>query len=136
MLTEWLRRIKRWTQERHHDLLVAVVVFLVGLLSFGLGRLSAAWPEGGAIAIEPAETDPNGQPPTRRLSDTASPAAETAAIIDATAGAFVASKSGSAYHLPGCPGAKQIKPENRVWFQTRADAERVGYRPAANCPGL
>lgn len=53
-----------------------------------------------------------------------------------TSGAYVASKSGTAYHLPSCPGAKQIKEENKVWFASKTDAELAGYKPAKNCKGI
>lgn len=49
---------------------------------------------------------------------------------------FVASKNGSKYHLKTCSGAKNIKPENLIYFATREEAEMAGYTKAANCPGL
>lgn len=51
----------------------------------------------------------------------------------ATSGAYVASKSGSKYHLPSCSSAKQIKTENQVFFQTPQQAEEQGYTPCARC---
>jgi len=48
----------------------------------------------------------------------------------------VGSRTGSKYHLPSCPGAKQIKTENLINFSSIADAEAAGYKPAANCPQL
>lgn len=51
-------------------------------------------------------------------------------------GVYVGSKSGSKYHLPTCPGALRILPENKVWFSTKEEAIAKGYSPAANCPGL
>jgi hypothetical protein len=51
-------------------------------------------------------------------------------------GQYVASKSGTKYHRADCPGAAQIKEENKVFFATPAEAEGAGYTKAANCPGL
>lgn len=51
-------------------------------------------------------------------------------------GGYVASKSGKKYHLPWCPGVKQIKEENKIWFKTKEEAERAGYGPASNCKGI
>ncbi len=48
----------------------------------------------------------------------------------------IASKNGTRYHLPTCPGAKQIKDENRIEFASVILAEAAGYKPSANCPGL
>lgn len=54
----------------------------------------------------------------------------------ANSGQYVASQKGKKYHWPWCPGGKSIKEENKIWFNSREDAERAGYTPAANCPGL
>jgi hypothetical protein len=51
-------------------------------------------------------------------------------------GVYVASKNGTKYYLPSCSGAGRIKEENKVWFQTVADAVAAGYTPANACPGL
>jgi hypothetical protein len=49
---------------------------------------------------------------------------------------YVASKSGTKYHLLTCPGAKTIVEKNRIYFKTEASAQAAGYTPAANCKGL
>lgn len=49
---------------------------------------------------------------------------------------YVASKNGTKYHLPTCPGAKRIKEENKIWFDSKAEAEQAGYEPAKNCKGI
>jgi hypothetical protein len=48
----------------------------------------------------------------------------------------VASKKGSVYHLPWCPGATRMKEENKVFFENSSEAELAGYTPAKNCEGL
>lgn len=62
-------------------------------------------------------------------------APEEPPVPAATSGAYVASKSGSKYHLPSCSSAKQIKTENQVFFQTPQQAEEQGYTPCARCLG-
>jgi hypothetical protein len=51
-------------------------------------------------------------------------------------GSYVGSRTGKTYHLPWCSGAQRIKPENRVWFATKGEAEERGYHPAVNCKGI
>ncbi len=46
---------------------------------------------------------------------------------------FVASLGGTVYYHKSCSGYKRIKEENRVWFNTKEDAEMAGYRIAKNC---
>lgn len=53
-----------------------------------------------------------------------------------TKGLYVASKNGTKYHLPTCPGAKRIKEENKIWFDSKTEAEQAGYEPAKNCKGI
>jgi hypothetical protein len=48
----------------------------------------------------------------------------------------VASKNGTKYHLPTCPGAKQISDKNKITFHSITEARSAGYSPALNCKGL
>jgi len=49
------------------------------------------------------------------------------------AGQFVGSKNSNKYHLPTCRFAKNIKPENQIWFSSVAEAESMGYEPCGTC---
>ena len=48
-------------------------------------------------------------------------------------GDFLASINGEAYYPKDCAAANRIKEENRIWFNTKEEAEIQGYRPAQNC---
>lgn len=120
----------------------AMMVILVGIGSFGLGRLSVQEnltsvnsPQSASSfsALQRADGAPTSTTPT--------PAGSAAVVNSAKVGeeqgkGVVASRSGTKYHLPTCAGAKQIKPENRIEFPNAAAAQAAGYTPAANCPGL
>ena len=100
------------------DIAILAIIILVGLSSFGLGRLSVLEKEEVVVTYE-----------------------ETASVISSTDfsskdGGYVASLNGSVYHLPWCSGAERIKEENKIWFNSKEEAERAGYRPAQNCKGL
>ena len=49
---------------------------------------------------------------------------------------YVGSKNGEVYHFPWCSGAQRMKEANKIFFSSREEAEKAGYRPAANCEGL
>lgn len=140
MITDLAKKVKAFLVSNRKDLFVAAVVFLVGIASFGLGRLSVLWPTKEPIRIIERGGERDRAPqPQPRIDE----AAHANAVIERSApplsspqGKFVASRRGTSYHLPSCPGAKQIKPENQIWFVTKEEAERSGYRPAGNCPGL
>ncbi|MBI5787093.1 MAG: hypothetical protein HY446_00890 [Candidatus Niyogibacteria bacterium] len=117
MLAEKWHRVKAWIWENESDLVVALSFMLIAVVGFGLGRLSVLKQTGPSLEIQKF----------------AAPALESA---NQTAGALLGSKNGTAYHLPSCPGALKIKEENKIWFSSREEAEKLGYKPASNCPGL
>ena len=43
-------------------------------------------------------------------------------------GKYVASKRGNKYHAPKCDWAKRIKKSNQVWFNTKEEAKKKGYK--------
>ncbi len=60
---------------------------------------------------------------------------ETTISLDTPAlpgGKYLGSKNGTKYYTPECPGAKRIKPENYVWFDSEQEAKIQGYS-AAKC---
>lgn len=116
------------------DMLLVMAVMLLGITSFGLGRLSAPH-ETSAVVLraKSPHSSPEVPPGATAPKEAASP---TVPRATAARGEYVASKTGAAYHLPWCSGAKRIKEENKVWFATKAEAEAAGYKPAGNCKGL
>ncbi len=94
---------------------MAILVVLVALACFGLGRLSTLSEGRGGIQIVEAAT---------------------AAAAMAPGGLYVASKTGKTYHYPWCSGAQSIPEASKVWFKDEAAAQNSGYRAAKNCKGL
>jgi hypothetical protein len=114
----------------------SVLLVLVAVASFGLGRQSAT---SDSQSEKPLISTSNLSPAA--VIEAVSPASTTKANPDPTSPvvkptAVVGSKSGTKYHLPDCSGAKRIKPENLISFKSIAAAEAAGYSAAANCPGL
>ncbi len=99
-----------------------ILILLVGIGSFGLGKYSVA-PE-----IE--------RSPPQVVLSTNTPASVTNAVQQAESAQYVGSKNGSKYHFLWCPGASQMKEENKIFFNTIEEAKGAGYTPAANCKGL
>jgi hypothetical protein len=111
----------------------AIVIVLVGIISFWLGRASVivSTPETKAPAVKITPAQAQSAAVLQASTTTVTPTP-----ISTGSQAVVASKSGTKYHLVNCPGASQIKPENLITFASIAAAEAAGYTPAANCPGL
>lgn len=117
---------------------MASLLLGVGIVSFGLGRLSV---DGNQVPkIHQTQIGLISGALTPLVATTAAlsnVATVTAPIIpDAETARYVGSKSGTKYHLVTCPGAKQIKLENKIYFNTQSEAAAAGYSKAANCPGL
>lgn len=137
--------IKDWCIENERDLVLISAFLLISIISFGLGML---WQKNSNIIKAPITI--NKQILTANIRGANLPAQANSPYIIATkavevvAGAtnnasgliYIASKKGKYYHLSECTGAKSIKPENKIKFKSKEEAERAGYKPAGNCPGL
>jgi len=108
------------------DLFLILVIILIALIFFGIGRLSI--PNKEPVLIKGLEK--------ASVEDIKAPVIEQGSNEINYKGRVVASSKGAKYHLPNCPGAKQISEKNKIWFDSIQDAEKAGYSPAKNCPEL
>ena len=124
-----MQKIKRFVEsDKGKDILTVLIVILVGLGSFELGRLSKGDKSGG-IKIE--YTDEYAVPAPN----------QPAGVIYAQNGAsevnssknFFASNRGSKYYPVDCSAGKSIVENNKVWFDTREAAETAGYELSGSC---
>lgn len=116
-IPEMWQGIKNWGEDAVAEWGIVALVLLVGLASFGLGRLSALEEARPAVSVSQA-------------------VAAAGAVNMQAGGQVVASRKGSAYHYPWCSGASSIAPQNKMWFASPEVAQSAGYRPAKNCKGL
>ena len=116
-ITDIISKIKgHWASCKKEDIFIAFIIVLVGFSGYGLGKLSVLSEMKTPIKI----VDEN----------------VIESSVATSSGAVVASKSGTKYFLPYCTGANTIKENNKIWFQTEAEAKSAGYEPALNCKGL
>jgi len=129
MITQLQDKIKGWLEAYGGEAFLVALVLLVSFLGFGLWRLHKI-----ASLRQPIRmlgTDPLSESSTMALSGgTVKQNGNTSAVIK---GQVVASKNGTRYHLPTCPGARTIKEVNRITFASEAAAKAAGYTRAANC---
>ena len=139
--------IKNWLEDNQADIVLVIGVILIAFISFGLGRLSAPQNKKEPVTIEQNQESKinnnatildnleqgsgDGQN-TINSTDMNNPSTSSGNnnSVQAVAGAkgvFVASKNGTKYHWPWCSYAKNIKPENQVWFKSEAEAQKAGY---------
>lgn len=108
----------------------AFLITVVGIASYGLGRLSVHSGDESAVlrsvsAVEKVEVT-KGAVNIETIGT-------NSGIIE---GGYVASKNSDKYHLPWCGGAQRISEANKIFFATKEEAEKAGYKPASNCKGI
>lgn len=130
----------------------AAVIILVGLSSFGLGRLSildesrepmiiepgielAAAPAAGAAALPTTKQSNSVISAVKDQLSNVNGSAKGAAPL-AEGGKLVASRNGTKYYFPWCGSAAKIAEANKIWFNSVEEAKKAGYTPASNCKGL
>lgn len=110
-------RIKALLEQHAFTWGIPIIVVGVGFASFGLGRLSTMDGARPAVTIREVSLTTDTRPLT-------------------PGGLVVASRKGSTYHFPWCPGAESIHEANKIWFASEEEARSRGYTPAKNCTGL
>ncbi len=58
-------------------------------------------------------------------------AKEEAVTKTFTPGKYIASKTGTKFHSPKCDWGKKVKKSNAVWFNSKEDAKKAGYKADA-----
>lgn len=91
------------------------VMVLATVGSFGLGRLSI---------VEQYAREDKVSIIVPELQDL---------TLDTSKFNYVASKSGTRYYPKNCKAANRIKDENKVYFETKVEAEESGLTPATGC---
>ncbi|MEK7606015.1 MAG: hypothetical protein AAB458_00240 [Patescibacteria group bacterium] len=112
-----------------HERVFMGCAMLLAFGAFGIGRLYGKGEANAEIILEFSTTTAQtsevitSEPPTNPEMGERAP----------TEGQVVASKNSTKFHYPWCPGASQIKNENKIFFTNESDALAAGFTKAANC---
>lgn len=103
-----------------------LLFIIIAFTSFGLGKLSVleSGAQGSIVYMQATGT-------AERLSISSSTIAGRQ--NNETAGQYVASKSGKKYYPVGCSGINRIKEENRIYFDSKEEAEASGRTVSDIC---
>jgi hypothetical protein len=115
---------------------IPTLVILVGIGGFGLGKLTKI--QETRLPIKIITPVVGTMSPPKIGGDAEGRGDMTNSVTSTTTPrrVYVAARGGTVYYLPSCAGANRISEKNKIWFETKAEAERLGYRPAQNCKGL
>ncbi len=116
-----MTKIKLWLENHYYDTALIAIIVLVGVGAFGLGRLSTKGSDTSRVSpvviqgqVEEIEPATNSKSPDGR-------------------GNYVASRNGTKYYPLGCGGANRISDENKVYFDTKEEAELSGFSASSTC---
>lgn len=126
-----LSRLANLIKSNQHRIFLASCIILVAIISYNLGQINSlkktpvSIKESAntkaeifdAINSLPAGGLPKGDKSQPQKLDTR----------------VVVSKNSDKYHYSWCSGAKRIRPENQIWFNSAQEAESKGYVLAGNC---
>ncbi len=131
-------------------LFLVTVIILIGLIGFGLGRLSSKYQTAelninstianttdlSKVIASGATSNVASNATSPIKTDTSNPVTAAAVTVASDAIKIIGNKNSKIYHREDCPGALKMIEANMVVFNSIEDAKSAGYRPAGNCPGL
>ncbi len=115
------------------SMFLGICIMLIAIISFNLGKINALH----QVPIKISEganiykaISGNTSQTTVQKGISATPKPQQPADMR-----VVASKNSNPkkYHFTWCSGAKRIKLENQIWFNSAAEAEKAGFVLAGNC---
>ena len=121
IIDQFIRKLKHFERGNFaDDLFVFLVIILVGLGSFALGRIS----------LQAGASDQ-----TLKIDDTGVEQGiwEEYAKNQSRNKSYVASKNGTKYYPINCSATNRIKEENRIYFVDKDGAEGAGYSATTAC---
>ena len=123
---------KEWIQYHRQNIFLFFGIVLVGVLSFegGLvyGKIAQSKPLIVSIPSIPVVSDAN----TIKAIVEDTPENTNNQQVSGTTEVcpFAGSKNSNKYHLSTCAVVKRIKPENKICFASKEEAEKRGYIPS------
>lgn len=119
-------KVKEFIKENKKELFISASFILIAFIAFGLGRISALEEQKYPIWFEEVGEKAITSPAKIFNENLGGQANKT----------LVGSKNSDIYYYAWCSGAKKIKEENKIYFSSKQEAKKLGYKPAGNCEGL
>lgn len=137
MLSKFFQLIK----SRQYELFLGSCIILIAIISYNLGQISSL--KKTPISVKDsanlkADIFDAANSKSETLNSKQTPALEGRGSLNKVERQkldtrVVVSKNSDKYHYGWCSGAKRIKSENQIWFNSAKEAESKGYVLAGNC---
>jgi uncharacterized protein YpmB len=117
--------------------LLIISAILIGGSAYFIGKIQNSESQSNAIQI----VYPDAIAVTKNIINTPNQDQVEASInsvieTKSQIGKIIASKNGKRYYYESCTGVNRIKPENRIYFDTKEQAEAKGLTLASGCKAL
>jgi len=133
-LKNGLPKLYYGVKSQQYHIFLAACIGLISVISYNLGQINSlkktpiSVKESTNLKADIFDATHNLQPTTNNTGN--SNLKSQPQKLDTR---VVVSKNSDKYHYSWCSGAKRIKPENQVWFNSAKEAESKGYVLAGNC---
>lgn len=127
--------LKGLSKKYQTEIYLMMFLILVGIISFNLGRIWTVSRYGQLPKVEQANISEIFKNSDKK-QETSGKLEENTNKLEANqliSFEVVGSKNSSKYHYKWCSGAKLIKPENLISFNSEQEAQAKGYTLAKNC---
>ena len=126
-----IHTVKEWCRSHGRNLFMLAGFLMVGGLSFESGLLKGKTSQSDPIVLSIPIIAPAQEERTEKVLSVSEEQKEGARLIseqkDTAKCPLVGSRNSNKYHALTCAVVKRIKPENRVCFASKEDAEKRGY---------
>lgn|SRR3989344_5633185 len=132
-INDQLQKIKQFLSgDKGKAFYITLLIIMVSGSSFGLGRLSKT-----LVSMEPVRIEYEAQSLVANATQIGPkaglPAETSASAGDSATGLFVASRRGKKYYPIKCSAASTLKEDNKIFFNTEAEAQSAGYTISSSC---
>jgi hypothetical protein len=131
-----LAKIADSVKKFQYHIFLSVCIVLIAVISYNLGQISSlkktpiSIKESADLKADIFDAVNTKQPSALEGRSSSSEIGRQPQKLDTR---IVASKNSDKYHYSWCSGAKRIKTENQIWFNSAQEAESKGYTLAGNC---
>jgi len=134
------QKIKCFWLKHGEKVVILIGVILIALFSFEAGFLKGQKDQKEPVAVNqtvcpscPKEENNNTGANNNPQQNSQKKSAAEQPNSEKQNCAFAASKNSNKYHLASCQFAAKIKPENKICFSSKEEAESRGYQGAQCC---
>mgnify|MGYP001608682713 CR=1 FL=1 len=129
-----LAKLSHIVKSCQNEMFLGFCVVLIAIISYNLGQINSL--KKTPISVKDSTNTKaeifdavNSKSETLNSKQTQNPKSQNQKLDTRV----VVSKNSDKYHYSWCSGAKRIKSENQIWFNSAQEAESRGYILAGNC---